>query len=340
MQELKQPLISNSLNSNLPDQNNIFFHNISVRLPVPPTPWSICGEEVTPPPRAAYALQNVTGIIPPGQLTAIFGPSGCGKTTLLNVIAGRKVCDGGSILHSGQVVDPNSNSWRERVGYCEQDDALSALLTPRETLFYAFLLSEGARKAGSESCQDRVDRILSVLRLNHVANRFVGNALDRGLSGGERRRLVVGIELVTLPESGAVLLVDEATSGLDSANAMRVVTALQRLAQQGHSVVCTVHQPRANLFKMFSSVMLMAQGRVVYVGNTETVLSYFGALGFQCPTFENPADFLLDVLDPPTIDEKEQCERDEDNNVPGRARNLSIYMASPEPLAGVKAMTI
>jgi ABC-type multidrug transport system ATPase subunit len=183
--------------------------------------------------------------------------------------------------------------------------ALSEHLTVRETLHYALLLklsSNPRRKKSQLSGENArvVDRVIKLLRLTKVADTRIGSPLKRGISGGERRRLAIGTELVTQP---TVLLVDEGTSGLDANSANHVMRILKQLAiTTGVAVVITVHQPRANIFRMFDNLLVLHKGHQVYYGQAMKSLEYFASLGCPCPNFENPADHILDILSEPAGD--------------------------------------
>ena len=262
-------------------------------------------------------LDGVSGHVPGGSLFAVLGPSGSGKTSLLDVLAGRKIgTASGHVLFNGRTV--SSGQWRQTVAYCMQDDALLPSLTVRETLQYALALQGGVmNRAGDvvkrgeattdgltvpvlasgptnrsgpvdESSDTCVDRVLDVLHLTKQQHQRVGDPLARGISGGERRRLAIGVELVGDPR---VLLVDEGTSGLDASHALRVMRSLKRLAHGGTTVVVTVHQPRANIFRLFDRLLLLHKGRPVYCGAATEAIQYFGRLGCACPQYENPVSF-------------------------------------------------
>ena len=246
----------------------------------PPTPCSSpCCSEAAEPKKV---LDGVSGHAAGGSLFAVLGPSGSGKTSLLDMLAGRKSSGAqGRVLFNGQAL--SAGQWKRTVAYCMQDDALLPLLTVRETLLLALALQGGAkpprpsRGTGTDSLSEplastetsdespgaRVDRVLDVLHLTKQQDQRVGDPLTRGISGGERRRLAIGVELVGKPR---ILLVDEGTSGLDATHALRVIRSLKRLAQRGTTVVVTVHQPRANIFRLFDDLLLLHRGKPVYCG--------------------------------------------------------------------------
>ncbi|KAI9332100.1 P-loop containing nucleoside triphosphate hydrolase protein [Obelidium mucronatum] len=244
-------------------------------------------------------LDSITASFPAGQLTAVLGASGAGKSTLLSLLQARplslpshlKPKQSGSILHNGVPLEEHS------VGGCtasvRQDDThLLPALTARETLVYAALL----RLPQSWSKQrklHRADEVLVELGLKDCANTLVGGGDVKGLSGGEKRRLSVGLAMLMDP---AILLLDEPTSGLDSAAARNMMITLQNIAAKGRTVVCTVHQPRSDIYPLFDRVLLLARGgRVVYEGPGVQLVPHLAEHGHCLPTLTNPADFALDV---------------------------------------------
>lgn len=174
-----------------------------------------------------------------------------------------------------------------------QDDTLIGNLTVRETLRYAFKLRVPERNA--EKREKRIETMIDDLNLRKVADSRVGTPLKRGISGGERRRLAIGIEIVTSPK---LIFLDEPTTGLDSHNALRVMLSLKRLCEKHQvTMVCTVHQPRSNIFQLFDNLLLLLDGRTVYFGEAHKSIEYFDRnCALTCPTYMNPADYFLDVL--------------------------------------------
>nr|XP_043606320.1 ABC transporter G family member 21-like isoform X2 [Erigeron canadensis] len=235
-------------------------------------------------------LSGVSGVVRPGELLAMMGPSGSGKTTLLTALAGRLPGKlSGTITYSGQ---PFTNSIKRKTGFVTQDDVLYQHLTVIETLTYAALL----RLPKSLSQQEKVKQaelIINELGLTKCRDSIVGGPLIRGVSGGERKRVSIGQEMLVNP---SLLLLDEPTSGLDSTTALRLVATLKRLAQGGRSVVTTIHQPSSRLYWMFDKVVVLSDGCPIYSGHTGRVMEYFSSIG-HVPGFNfmNPADFVLDL---------------------------------------------
>eukprot|EP01083_Nonionella_stella_P066860 176430_1 len=251
-------------------------------------------------------LSGVSGIAEPGQFLAIMGPSGAGKTSLLSLLAGRlsesKGRVSGDVRVNGRHMD--SATFRKYTAYVLQHDILFESMTVRE----AFIFSAKLRlpKSLSDSqINRRVDTVIESLMLSEVQHSLIGGRNIRGVSGGERKRVSIGVELVTNP---GLLFVDEPTSGLDSVTAERIVELLAGLAATGRTVVCTIHQPNSDLWNLFDQVCFMTGGRVAYLGGRHKAVERFTALGFPCPQLTNPADFFLKILFPETKAEIQRIE--------------------------------
>ncbi|KAG0454350.1 hypothetical protein HPP92_025654 [Vanilla planifolia] len=249
-------------------------------------------------------LNGVTGMVCPGEMLAMLGPSGSGKTTLLTALGGRLHVKSlsGKVTYNGQ---PFSAAVRRRTGFVSQDDVLYPHLTVMETLVFTALL----RLPGTLSRAERAQQarlVVSELGLDRVANSQVGGARVRGISGGEKRRVSIGQEMLLNP---SLLLLDEPTSGLDSTTAQRIVGTLRRLAADGRrAVVVTIHQPSSRLYHMFDKVILLSEGCPIYHGSAADAIAYFAALGFSTPTAVNPAELLLDLANGIAPDSKHGTE--------------------------------
>lgn len=236
-------------------------------------------------------VNGVSGTARPGELVAMLGPSGSGKTTLLTALAGRlsgKIS--GSITYNGQ---PFSASVRRRTGFVAQDDVLYPHLTVLETLTYAALLKLPSSLSRREKAE-QAEAVAEELGLTRCRNSIVGGPMLRGVSGGERKRVSIGQEMLVNP---SLLMADEPTSGLDSTTALRIVAALRSVARGGRTVVATVHQPSSRLFRMFDKVVVLSsEGFPIYSGGVNGVMDYFASIGYEPGfNFVNPADFLLDL---------------------------------------------
>ncbi|KCV70449.1 hypothetical protein H696_02791 [Fonticula alba] len=255
------------------------------------------GRRGMPTPRKL--LDDVSMTVLPGELCAVIGSSGSGKTTLLDVIAARHQSGGGMFAGSSLSGDvllnglPRTTARIRAVGgYVAQEDRLPAELTVREVLSFVARIRM-SRDMRDEEKLRRADAVAAELGLIHVAHTPIGgSATVRGVSGGERRRVSIGTQLLLDP---AVLFADEPTSGLDAYTARHVVSTLRGLARAGRTVLCTIHAPRADVFRMFDKVMILSQGQVVYFGAVERVVDYFSKAGHPCPIYSNPCDYYLDL---------------------------------------------
>mmetsp|Transcript_14302 Transcript_14302/g.23624 ORF Transcript_14302/g.23624 Transcript_14302/m.23624 type:complete len:813 (-) Transcript_14302:454-2892(-) len=236
-------------------------------------------------------LTDVSGLVGPGDMLCVMGPSGAGKTTMLDALADR-ITSGqlyGEVYVNGQ---PKDRMFRRVMGYVPQADRLFGVLTAREQLIYSARLRITDSHTYHQKLE-RVEEIILALGLTKSADTKVGGTFVRGLSGGERRRLSIGLELVTGP---SLLFLDEPTSALDSFSAFNVVELMKSLADQGRTLVATIHSPDFQIFSMFTKLMLLSQGKVVYFGPTAKVIKYFSSIGHPCPTFENPAEYYLRLI--------------------------------------------
>lgn len=241
-----------------------------------------------------YLLNNVSGEAKAGRLLAIMGPSGSGKTTLLNVLAGQlnaspRITLSGYLYVNGKALASSTH----KVAYVRQDDLFFSQLTVRETLSLASELQLSST-LNYEERKHYVDNLLYRLGLVSCAESRVGDAKIRGISGGEKKRLSIACELIASP---SVIFADEPTTGLDAFQAERVMETLQNLARDGHTVVCSIHQPRGSIYAKFDDLILLAEGSLVYAGPAQDqALSYFSELGHPCPQHVNPAEFFADII--------------------------------------------
>eukprot|EP00884_Botryococcus_braunii_P008026 jgi/Botrbrau1/17224/Bobra.0621s0002.1 len=236
-------------------------------------------------------LWEISGTCKPGEVLALMGPSGSGKTSLLSILGGRVpggVKVDGEISYNGAKL---SKSSKRHVGFVLQDDLLYENLTVYETLYYAAMLRLPRTMTREEKIA-RVEAVIDTLGLRKCKDTIIGGFFRRGISGGERKRVSVGHELLINP---ALLLLDEPTSGLDSTTAMRLVTTLSKLAQGGRSIISTIHQPSSRLFYLLDKLLLLSEGHAMYYGQADKVAEWFHSLGFVMPYGVNAADFILDL---------------------------------------------
>lgn len=241
-------------------------------------------------------LDNVQGYVEPGMLGALMGSSGAGKTTLLDVLAQRKT--EGSI-HGSVLVDgrPIPMAFQRSAGYVEQLDVHESLATVREALEFSALLRQSRHTPDDEKLR-YVDIIIDLLELNDLEHTLVGRP-GAGLSVEQRKRLTIAVELVAKPR--ILIFLDEPTSGLDGQSAYNTIRFLRKLAQAGQAVLVTIHQPSAQLFAQFDTLLLLAKGgKTVYFGdigeNASTLKDYFARHGEPCPPEINPAEHMIDVV--------------------------------------------
>mmetsp|Transcript_26660 Transcript_26660/g.58588 ORF Transcript_26660/g.58588 Transcript_26660/m.58588 type:complete len:588 (-) Transcript_26660:362-2125(-) len=237
-------------------------------------------------------VDNVFGSCRPGSMMAIMGPSGGGKTSLLDLL-GDRIKSGtttGVISIGGRARD--AASARKVVSYVMQEDSLLSCFTVKETLRYTARLVLAS--LGTKGREERIEAAMVSMGLTNCANTRVGDPLIKGISGGQKRRLSIAIELL---QQSPILLLDEPTSGLDSASASSVVEHLKVVSEKGTLIIASIHQPSTSTFNKFNLVCLLTSGKLAYFGPTGTdAIDFFAANGFQCPAYTNPAEFYLDIL--------------------------------------------
>eukprot|EP00698_Gefionella_okellyi_P012708 TRINITY_DN3436_c0_g3_i2.p1 TRINITY_DN3436_c0_g3~~TRINITY_DN3436_c0_g3_i2.p1 ORF type:complete len:1137 (-),score=253.62 TRINITY_DN3436_c0_g3_i2:2148-5558(-) len=235
-------------------------------------------------------LHDLSGHAKSGQILGIMGSSGAGKTSLLLALAQRSAGHvSGHVLLDGEPVRFNET----RIAFVTQEDNYFPALTVQETILLRASLKAPSGTPLDERLRKTSD-CLKILGLEHCAHTQVGNDEIRGVSGGERRRVAIAEAMVSDPD---LIFMDEPTSGLDAATALSVMKSLRDLANAGKTIICTIHQPRADVFNSLDCVMLLAKGRVAYFGHSSNVVSYFASLNppLHCPTTCNPADFGVDL---------------------------------------------
>ncbi|KAJ9693826.1 hypothetical protein PVL29_009675 [Vitis rotundifolia] len=235
-------------------------------------------------------LNGITGSVNPGEVLALMGPSGSGKTTLLNLLGGRlnQPTAGGSVTYNDQ---PYSKSLKSKIGFVTQDDVLFPHLTVRETLTYAARLRLPKTLTKQQKEKRAVD-VIYELGLDRCQDTMIGGSFVRGVSGGERKRVCIGNEIIINP---SLLFLDEPTSGLDSTTALRIVQMLHDIAEAGKTVITTIHQPSSRLFHKFDKLILLGKGNLLYFGKASGAMEYFSSIGCSPLITMNPAEFLLDL---------------------------------------------
>lgn len=252
-------------------------------------------------------VDQITGRLKAGTMTALMGESGAGKTSLLNALCGR--------AHYGEVsgminINGHETSIEEHssaVGFVPQDDIVYPELTVRENLIFSgkFQMPQGTPM---QEIEDLADATMASLGLSRVMHSIVGDVHRRGISGGEKKRVNIGLELMAKPK---FLALDEPTSGLDSNSALLVMSSLKNLATlNGTTICCVIHQPRKFIFELFDSLVLLGVGgKMVYHGPVAKAEHYFSKLQYNLPPGESVADWLIDIasgrLEPTATDEEQ-----------------------------------
>ncbi|XP_065875668.1 ABC transporter G family member 1-like isoform X2 [Euphorbia lathyris] len=237
-------------------------------------------------------LRGVTGYAEPGEVLAIMGPSGSGKSTLLDALAGRI----SSTAHqTGKIL---INGCKEELAfgtsaYVTQDDTLMTTLTVREAVHYSAQLQLPKSMSKSEK-RERAEMTIREMGLQNCVNTRIGGWSKKALSGGQKRRVSICIEILTRPK---LLFLDEPTSGLDSASSYHVMNRIVRLANQdGRTVIASIHQPSTEVFQLFHNLCLLSSGTTVYFGSVLMAEQFFSSNGFPCPNRRNPSDHYLRTI--------------------------------------------
>ncbi|XP_058078853.1 ABC transporter G family member STR-like [Magnolia sinica] len=242
--------------------------------------------------KEAFLLNNISGQALRGEITAILGPSGAGKSTFLDALAGR-IAQGsleGSVSIDGR---PVSTSYMKMVSsYVMQDDQLFPMLTVFETFMFAAEVRLSPSISTAEK-KKRVYELLEQLGLQNAAHTYIGDEGRRGVSGGERRRVSIGIDIIHKP---SVLFLDEPTSGLDSTSAYSVVDKVKDIARGGSIVLMTIHQPSYRIQMLLDRIIVLARGRMIYLGSSTALPAHLAGFGRQVPEGENSMEYLLDVI--------------------------------------------
>ncbi|KAI9227817.1 MAG: hypothetical protein DHS80DRAFT_16527 [Piptocephalis tieghemiana] len=256
-------------------QLTLSFHNLSFHLP-----------------SGKALLEDMSGTVRPGRFTAIMGPSGAGKTTLMRALMGKLQGIEGETRVSQVPIE--MKKLERLIGYVPQEDTMLRELTAREIMYHS--ASVRLPRSWSSTQKKRyADAVMEALGLGEdVADVLVGDENTRGLSGGQRKRLNIGMELVATP---LALFLDEPTTGLDATVALALSDTLREISHLGLTVLSILHQPRPEIFHSFDDVLLLAPGgHMAFQGSVLDAVPYFTSLGFYFPPKVNPADVLMDIL--------------------------------------------
>jgi ABC-type multidrug transport system ATPase subunit/ABC-type multidrug transport system permease subunit len=263
-------------------------------------------------------LDNAFGIVKPGECMAIMGSSGAGKSTLLDILACKNkggFISGDLYVNGKKLISQKEfEIFKNSIGFVNQDDIMIPTLTVYETVLNSALLRLPNSMA-FKAKQSKVLQILKELKISHIKDMLIGSDFERGISGGEKRRVAIACELVTSP---SILFLDEPTSGLDGYNAFNVIQCLVRLAKvYDRTIIFTIHQPRSNIVSLFDKLLLLSDGDVIYSGEMSDCSKYFSSIGYNCPNGYNIADYLIDITNEKyeTIIDQAENIHEEDPNV-------------------------
>ncbi|GAB4850452.1 ABC transporter G member 11 [Ancistrocladus abbreviatus] len=233
-------------------------------------------------------LEGLTGYAEPGTFTALMGPSGSGKSTLLDALSSRLAANAfvsGTVLLNGRKTKLSFGT----AAYVTQDDNLIGTLTVRETISYSARLRLPDKMPWSEK-RALIESTIIEMGLQDCADTVIGNWHLRGISGGEKRRVSIALEILMRPR---LLFLDEPTSGLDSASAFFITQTLRGLSRGGRTVIASIHQPSSEVFELFDRLYLLSSGKTVYFGQASEAYEFFAQAGFPCPALRNPSDHFL-----------------------------------------------
>ncbi|XP_042008315.1 ABC transporter G family member 12-like isoform X2 [Salvia splendens] len=234
-------------------------------------------------------LNGLTGFALPGRIMAVMGPSGSGKTTFLDSLAGRlsgNVVTSGNVLLNGKI---KKSLHYGIVAYVSQEDVVLGTLTVKESIAYSASLRLPSSATKQETAE-LIENTIAELGLEDCADHLIGNWHLRGISGGEKKRLRIALEIITQPH---LLFLDEPTTGLDSASAFFVAQSLRSIARRRRTIITTIHQPSTEVFSLFDDLLLLSSGQTVYFGEGAPALEFFAEAGFPCPQTRSPSDHYL-----------------------------------------------
>eukprot|EP00392_Amoebophrya_sp_AT5.2_P006901 g6913.t1 len=244
-------------------------------------------------------LCGVKGSFPPGSLVAVMGASGAGKTSFVNMLANELSCysdvahfQAGGDIRIGLTKD-GCRKFPSEIGYVPQDNVLFDELTVFANIYFAAKL-RSPDGTPEEGILLAVEETLRILEIAHIRDSVVGSVEKKGISGGEKKRVSMAVEMVAKPR---ILFLDEPTSGLDASASLKVVQCLRRLRSLNITVICIIHQPRQSVFLLFDQLLLLAKGEPCFLGKPFEAVEFFMRLGFPFSQGENIADWLLDVLE-------------------------------------------
>lgn len=239
-----------------------------------------------------WIMKGVSGTLWAGRTLAIMGPSGAGKSTFISLLTNKAPRTTGKVFINDH--EEELSKYKKLIGYVPQEDIMLRELTVRKIITHSALMRLPTSMTEKEKKEKAIE-VIQFLGLDGVMDQCIGNEEERGISGGQRKRVNIGMELVTDP---SVLFLDEPTSGLDSSTAFEVCKILKRIAQMRMiTIAAVIHSPSPAAFNQFDDVLLLGKGgQVCYFGPRDQCLQYFSNLGFVCPEGESHSDFFMNVI--------------------------------------------
>ncbi|KAF5020767.1 hypothetical protein F66182_7195 [Fusarium sp. NRRL 66182] len=235
-------------------------------------------------------LQNVTGSIEQGQLVAVMGGSGAGKSTFVNVLMGKTSNTGGVVAVNN--TPGKMKQYKKLTGYVPQDDIVLPELTVYENIVHSARIRLPCNWTKKE-VEDHVESVIDCLELSHVRDSQVGSIGKPVISGGQRKRVSIGMELAAAPMA---IFLDEPTSGLDATAASSIMRTLKAIARLGISIIVIIHQPRIEIFDLFDNLILLGNGQTIFEGPQPESRPYFESMGFRFPEHSNHGDVITDII--------------------------------------------
>ena len=280
-------------------------------------------------------IKGISSSLNAGTMTAIIGPSGSGKTTLMNFLAGRQDNSQNFLTYCDYYINNTKidsiNEFKNIMGYVLQDDIMETRMTPRQ-LFEYYAVFRG-RKDSKEKAQFVIDE----MSLQKSADTVVGGIYKRGISGGEKKRTSIGIELVSDPN---LLFLDEPTTGLDSTTAFDIIQNVAKLKELGMTIITTIHQPSEEIMSMFDKVLILCEGNIIYDESPKGIPEYLERFGFELPQFETPIEYFMKILDKNdvklTLTKEGKDASDEEVNNVHQERIQKFIIASKEKQLNLK----
>lgn len=299
---------SNSPEESTTSPSSSFYHSPRAPPQISKTPYKLAVKNISytihphrsffhlvQKPKPINILNSVSFVARSSEILAIVGPSGTGKSTLLRIISGRvqeKQFDPRSCISINDQPMSSPAQLRKICGFVAQEDNLLPLLTVKETLMFSakFRLKE----MNAKEKELRVESLMQELGLVLVADSFVGDEENRGISGGERKRVSIGVDMIHDPP---ILLLDEPTSGLDSTSALQVIELLSSIAKgKERTVVLSIHQPSYRILQYISNFLILSRGSVVHNGSLESLEGTINELGYQIPMQLNALEFAMEII--------------------------------------------